>query len=339
MDLRYIPAGNSRVSYHQNPIFMITKSRASSLVAVVVLGGFAASAHAQSPVGVRASGMAGAFVAVADDASAVYWNPAGLATGALVSFIAVFSGDEPGTPEAQAVPGDRDAARMVAFSLPPIGLAYYRTGTYGNGADTSAVTGPDSREEVRRRVYGLTTNTIGVSLLQSLSDTVVVGVTPKLVKGRGIGDTASVFDVDAGVMVAMRRLRLGMVARHLTTPTFAAGPGGAEVELPREVRVGAAWGATWPGHTPLVVAVDGDLTSRPAPTGERRDVAAGVETWWFERRLGLRGGVRGSTIGGARAAVAAGLSAGLTASLQIDAQVTRGHADERGWSVGLRAGF
>ncbi len=30
------------------------------------------------PVGVRASGMGGAFVAVADDASATYWNPAGL---------------------------------------------------------------------------------------------------------------------------------------------------------------------------------------------------------------------------------------------------------------------
>src|SRR5438094_8616567 len=30
-------------------------------------------------VGERAQGMGGAFVAVADDASAIYWNPAGLA--------------------------------------------------------------------------------------------------------------------------------------------------------------------------------------------------------------------------------------------------------------------
>src|SRR5881398_1203079 len=33
-------------------------------------------------VGIRAQGMGGAFVAVADDASATWWNPAGLASGA-----------------------------------------------------------------------------------------------------------------------------------------------------------------------------------------------------------------------------------------------------------------
>jgi len=44
------------------------------------------SVHAQTfgGVGTRADGMGGAFVAVADDASAGYWNPAGIATGATV---------------------------------------------------------------------------------------------------------------------------------------------------------------------------------------------------------------------------------------------------------------
>ena len=31
--------------------------------------------------------MAEAFVAVADDATAIYWNPAGMATGAILSFV------------------------------------------------------------------------------------------------------------------------------------------------------------------------------------------------------------------------------------------------------------
>ena len=38
-------------------------------------------------VGTRAAGMGGAFVAVADDASATYWNPAGLALGRVFSAV------------------------------------------------------------------------------------------------------------------------------------------------------------------------------------------------------------------------------------------------------------
>ncbi len=43
-----------------------------------------ASAQIYETVGIRAQGMAGAFVAVADDSTATWWNPAGLATGALL---------------------------------------------------------------------------------------------------------------------------------------------------------------------------------------------------------------------------------------------------------------
>ena len=47
---------------------------------VLAMSSPAAAAGAQSfeTVGTRAQGMGGAFVGVADDASAVYWNPAGL---------------------------------------------------------------------------------------------------------------------------------------------------------------------------------------------------------------------------------------------------------------------
>jgi hypothetical protein len=277
---------------------------------------------------------------VADDASAVYWNPAGLATGAFVSFLATFSEHEVGPPEGQAVPAEQLAGRMVGLSLPPIGIAYYRLGVFGTQRVASAGTGLPSREEVRRGVQGLTTDTVGVSLLQSLTDYIVVGATPKFVRG----EDSTTFDVDAGLMIAVERVRLGLVARNLTTPGFtrtATGARGAdsEIELSREVRIGAAWGSGWPGHTRVTVSVDGDLTSRPTPFGERRDVAAGVETWWRDRRLGLRGGVRRSTIGHARAAAAAGLSWALGRSMFVEGHLTAGQRNERGWSVGVRAGF
>ena len=60
---------------------------ASFLMAMIL--GFPPGAAAQSSesVGTRAQGMGGAFVGVADDASAVYWNPAGLAGGAYFSLV------------------------------------------------------------------------------------------------------------------------------------------------------------------------------------------------------------------------------------------------------------
>lgn len=311
---------------------MISNTRNVSLMALLLMVA-ADPAAAQAPLGTRAAGLAGAFVAVADDASAVYWNPAGLATGAVLSFLATFSEEKTAAPGPSAASAERLAGRMVALSLPPVGLAYYRIGAFATERAASAVTGPRSREEVRRRVQALTTSTVGVSLLQSLTDYLVVGATPKLVHGAD----STTFDVDAGLMIAVERVRLGLAARHLATPAFARE--GGEIELPREARLGAAWGSGWPGHSRVMVSVDGDLLSRATPSGDRRDVAAGVETWWRDRRLGLRGGVRRSTVGEARAAVAAGVSAGLTPGLLLEAHVVQGHASERGWSLGVRMGF
>ena len=55
-------------------------------------------AHAQlfESFGIRAQGMGGAFVAVADDATATWWNPAGVASGAY--FNALLEYDRSRTP-------------------------------------------------------------------------------------------------------------------------------------------------------------------------------------------------------------------------------------------------
>jgi hypothetical protein len=303
--------------------------------------------------------MGGAFVGVADDASAVYWNPAGLATGAIVSFLATFAEESTAPNDRQGLAAERQTGRMVALSLPPIGLAYYRVGAYGVAAATApAVTGVQSREEVRRSVQAVTTSTVAVSLLQSLTDYIVVAATPKVVRGSaargsssavlpgdaldaasdldGPRDTA--FDIDAAVMIAIERLRVGVVARNLATPSFAFDDG-TEVELSREVRAGIGWGSAWPGNSRLSVSVDGDLTSRITPFGDRRDVAAGVETFWRDRTVALRAGARRSTIGESRSAVTGGVSYAVRPSMFVEAHVAAGAQSERGWSIGVRAGF
>ena len=312
---------------------MSTNLRNRTLIAVLFILAIARTAAAQGDVGTRASGMAGAFVAVADDATAVYWNPAGIGTGSIVSVVLDAGRFRLDQPPSQAVSGEEDTGAVVALSATAIGFAYYRAGTFAKSAAEPADLNPESREEVLRSVHALTLSTVGVSLVQSLGEHLIVGATPKLVHGDG--DLTG--DIDAGLMASVNRFRFGLVARNLTTPEFGEGDGA--LELNREVRIGGAWGSGWTGISRVVVSVDGDVMARPAPSGDRRDVAAGVETWWVSQRLGVRGGVRRSTIGEARAAVAAGISAGLKPGMLVEAHIMRGRDDERSWSVGARMTF
>lgn len=339
---------------------MSTKFRNTVSLVILLAISVPGRAGAQVELGTRASGMAGAFVAVADDASAVYWNPAGIATGSLISVIvSAGSGTSaPGPPEPAS--GERSTGRIVALSATAIGLAYYGLGTYGTSAPAPAVTGLPGREDVRRSVHAVTTSVAAVSLLQSLSEHLVVGVTPKLIRGRALlgestaldvhdaldaardlrGPASTRFDVDAGAMFYANGVRVGIVGRNLTAPSFDQnGVAENEIELGRELRIGAAWGSGGTGTARLVIAADGDVLARDTPLGARRDLAAGVETWWRDRRLGLRGGIRQSTIGAARAAVAAGVSAGLSPGLLLEAHAVRGQDGERSWSVGARMSY
>jgi hypothetical protein len=88
-----------------------------------------------------------------------------------------------------------------------------------------------------------------------------------------------------------------------------------------------------------VISADLDLTRRADPFEDRRDLAAGVETWWRQQRLALRGGVRGSLIGAGRPVVATGVSMAVRRGVFIDAHGAAGEVRDRSWSVGGRIVF
>ena len=89
-----------------------------------------ASAQIYESVGIRAQGMAGAFVAVADDATATWWNPAGLAGGAYFNSIIEYgTAQDPRVPTdagGLATPSWRTSTRGFAVAYPALGLSYYR---------------------------------------------------------------------------------------------------------------------------------------------------------------------------------------------------------------------
>ncbi len=280
-------------------------------------GAQAAGAGGMEVLGVRAQGMAGAYVAVAGDATAVSWNPAGRPPADLVSMVA-----ERSHVSLPAAPGgDRSALRTGAFLIgtPPLGLGYYRLGA---------------------------THVVPVTVVQSIGGYLNVGGAVKAVWGEGIdGRTHTRVDADLGVMVRTEFWRAGLVLRNLAEPSF--GPeviafGGNRYRLERHARMGVA---VFP-RDGLTLAVDADLTALDQPSdtaaadgARRRAVAIGAEQELSDRIV-IRGGVRAQTIGGARPSASGGASVALRPSIWADVQATGG-ADraDRGWTVGLRFAY
>jgi hypothetical protein len=283
----------------------------------VVLTLFSARADAQiyETFGIRAQGMGGAFVALADDATASWWNPAGLASGALLNT------------SLESIHGDSSdmRARAIAFAIPSFGLSYYRLPLSGIRPTGSTVSVPPDREDLGDL------SQFGVTVGQSIGDHFVLASTLKILHGEG--DTRG--DLDIGGAVRAGHVRFGVDVKNVTKPSFGSGEN--EVDLTRLVRVGAAITSDSKGPSNASISVDADLTTSGTIAGDERHLAVGAEVWHPSRRIGVRGGMAFNTIGDVRYSASAGMSLAFTKGAFIDAQLTGGHDDaRRGWAVGLR---
>jgi hypothetical protein len=333
--------------------------RAALAAAVVLVSASDAVAQMYELVGTRAQGMGGAFVAVADDATATWWNPAGIATGALFSLVVDrgVSEEPDGVPEPG--PASRRATSGFAVSYPALGLSYYRLRISEIAPPVSTETGDPIRQDdgappVLLRSFKV--SQFGATVVQSVGGVLVIGSTLKLMRG-GLArqldvpapgamdraedldpDADTELDLDVGAMARVGRARIGFSVKHLREPAF--GEEDTQVELGRQARVGAAFvsGAAGPLDA-VVAAVDADLTTTATVVGDVRHVAAGAEAWLFGRRLGVRGGVTTNTVGDAKTATSVGLSLG-TSGLHVDGALTTGDDQSRtGWRLGLRLTF
>ncbi|MET0211945.1 MAG: conjugal transfer protein TraF [Vicinamibacterales bacterium] len=318
-----------------------------SLGALVLALVLPASARAQSfeVLGTRAAGMGGAFVAVADDASAVYWNPAGLALGGSY-FSLVLDGSQAEAETENAGPAGRRSAGIIALSTLPLGLSYYRL-------SMSSVTPTADPQHVQ--LVRLTTHQAGVTVVQSLSQYIAVGGTARLVRGYaatgvvpdadrddlldGAGDlpdrSTNKFDVDVGVMALLGTVRAGLTVRNLAEPDFSTAEGG-QLTLQRQTRAGISY----VGVPDLVIAADVDVERTKGSLGEVRDIAAGAEARVFKRgwlRSGFRFNTLGDEPGGHAPVYSLGGSVMTFRSLLVDAQITLGSREgDRGWGVAGR---
>ena len=323
-----------------------------------------AQAQPADAVGIRAQGMGGAFTAVADDATASWWNPAGLAGGAYFNALIEYSTRrEP--PNDRTAGGDlqnasQTDARDFAVAFPALGLSYYRLQVSQIQPQTSTGTTAASRQEggaTEVHLRSMEVSQFGATVGQSLGSHFVIGSTLKLVSGGaallvrpdGTGSIAAAADIsiptathaglDVGAMAVYGRARFGLMVRNVNEVEFGSGPDA--FTLNRQVRVGAAVSSGTRGVIgSATLAMDADLTRTPTIFGDERRLAFGAETFMSNTKFGFRGGVSVNTIDSRRTALSAGASAAFKAGMYLDAEYTGGtDQGHHGWGAALRLTF
>ncbi len=324
-----------------------------------------ADAQVVETAGSRALGMGGAFVAVASDSSATWWNPAGLAAGPFVDLAWARNLVE----VTERVPAWRRRTSWFAFGTPALGLSYYRLRITDLQPLSPTEPAGDGREDEGAEVpvRSLAASQFGASIVRTLVSGVHVGTTFKLVRGiirdgHGDslappsdllemgeafdgGDVESRFDLDIGIIGVSGPLRLGAVVRNVREPEFVLGGSTSDapstrIRFPRQIRVGAAFAGDAVGGIPLTVAVDADVRAYETTLGERRMVAFGAEHWILARRVGLRAGGRVNTRGARERVATVGFTVAAGGGLYLDGHAVRGGSeDERGWGLGARISY
>jgi len=318
------------------------------LPAVAAAQGVAAAQQSYEVVGTRALGMGGAFVAVADDGSAVYWNPAGLATGGPAGGVIDWGRFQFGNRDSIPVPGPYEgSANLNSFGAWPVGLSY---------AKFSSTVLIDDRDGLDRpTAFNVRTTHFGLTVLQTLIENIVVGSTLKYVRGRTEralavgatvddalengsdleGDVRHAFDLDIGVMANLQQLRVGLTVRNVTEPTFGT-IAQNEITLKRLARLGVAVLPT----TGVILAMDFDLDTADLESGPSQILAIGGEAR-LGLKLAVRAGVRWSVEGDRRLVKATGVSYMIRPRFWLDGHFSQGDGSDghRAFGIAMRAGM
>ncbi len=249
--------------------------------------------------GARGTAMGGAFVAVVDDPSAMYWNPAGLTSVEGISFMV------DNTSWIAGIQYNYVGATISTGSFGVIGLSV----TMSNIGDMPVTT--VERQEGTGEVFGVSDLAVGLSYGIKLTDAFSIGFTPKLVHQTIWKMSASAFALDLGVKyrTPFTGITLGMSISNFGTKMQMQGnnalvlydpdPSGsgnngripAQLatdywELPLNYRVGIAYDVPMGGLGELTLALDAQH-----PSDNYESVNIGGE-YVFSDMLYVRGGYK-----------------------------------------------
>lgn len=263
-----------------------------------------------SGVGARALGMGGAYVAHADDVTAGYWNPAGLARTVRAEGAYMHAERFDG-----AVSFDYAAVTYPVTERSTVGVSFVRSSVddIANTLDAyDPATGlprPDAQDYVT--YFSAADNALFLSYARSVGSRLTLGASAKVVR-RGIGEFASAwgYSLDVGAQARLGAVLLGVTVQDPTRMVQSWSvdqsrfeglegeerPVGLTEKVDPVVRLGAATASALSPDLGLTLAADLDLgfDGREANALDAGGVSfhprAGAEVT-YRRVLALRAGV------------------------------------------------
>ena len=259
--------------------------------------GTTAASFLEIPVGARAVGMGGAFAAVSDDASAMYWNPSGIAR--LTQSDAIFSHS--------AWIAD------ISFNYGGIAIPLGEIGTLGVNftsltmADMERTT--EESPEGTGEMFSAGSYAIGVSYARNLTDWFSIGTNIKFINEYIWNDNASAIAIDigtlfttpfSGVKFGVGIVNVGpdlhmqgsdlLVQKDITpingnNPNINANLVTDEFALPLTVRIGVAYEPIVTENQHLTIALDA-----LHPNDNSESINIGAEYTGIQNILAIRGG-------------------------------------------------
>ncbi len=251
------------------------------------------------PVGARALGMGGAFVGVANDASAMYWNPGGLA----------------GLTKSEAIFSHATWLADMRFNFAAVALPMREMGTVGIHftsltMDEMERTTEDFPEGTGQ-MFSAGSVAMGVSYARRLTDWFLIGANVKYVSEYIWNSSATGFAIDLGTLFVTpfpgvkfgagisnfgQKLRIAgddlLVQKDISpnegnNPNINANLTTDMFELPLILRIGLSYDVIASEDQALVIAID---ASHPNDNSE--NVNIGAEYSLFGNMLAFRGGYK-----------------------------------------------
>ena len=249
-----------------------------------------AGAFLKNGIGVRPISMGKAFVAVADDANAGYWNPAGLSLLNITQLSAMYSnpmnyalGDNPGVKDI----GYHTVSLAFPMGFGSLGLnmAYLSVGNIEEVIDATGPTG----ETFEDKELGVI-----ASYASSITDHIHLGVNLKFISQQIWDDKGSGMGLDLGALYEpVYNLTFGLMLQDLIEPKIKLLEDGETYSIPRKIKLGVSYrlmddrvlvatgmdiasGRSAKLHLGAEVAPMKDLALRAGYTTDTGEISAGV---------------------------------------------------------------